>query len=155
MLTRVLSARRCWRVAAGLALLAFAMPGCGLLHMPGSPPTAEVKSLVVGTNKVNAVTLTMLQAQVMRFADVYAATIAQAADDFSQQAKTPEERLAGLRWKLGQSTSAYIDATGPNPLLNSLDLLVLVNLARMVIEEYAVPTFGAGRIRTQCGRTRR
>ena len=47
-----------------------------------------------------------------------------------------------MKWKLGQATSAYIDASGPNPALNALDLLVLVTLARMVIEEYGVATYG-------------
>jgi uncharacterized phage infection (PIP) family protein YhgE len=47
-----------------------------------------------------------------------------------------------LRWKLGQATSAYTDATGQNPAVNALDMLVLTTMARMVIEDYGVDTYG-------------
>ena len=47
-----------------------------------------------------------------------------------------------LRWKLGQSTSAYVNATGQNPAINALDMLVLASMARMVIQDYGVETFG-------------
>ena len=78
----------------------------------------------------------------MRFADEYVSLVAQAADDFANRMATPEARLAALRWKLGQATSAYIDASGPNPVLNALDMLVLVTMARMVMEDYVIATFG-------------
>jgi len=78
----------------------------------------------------------------MRFADEYVAMVAQAADDFGAKVGTPEARLAALRWKLGQATSAYVDATGPNPTINALDMLVLVTMARIVVEDYVVGTFG-------------
>jgi hypothetical protein len=47
-----------------------------------------------------------------------------------------------LRWKLGQSTSAYINATGQNPAVNALDMLVLVSMARMVVQDYGLETYG-------------
>jgi hypothetical protein len=47
-----------------------------------------------------------------------------------------------LRWKLGQATSAYTDATGQNPAVNALDMLVLVSMARIVVEGYGVETYG-------------
>jgi hypothetical protein len=78
----------------------------------------------------------------MRFADVYATTVAQASDDFSSSAGTPEARLSALRWKLGQSTAAFINASDPNPTLNVLDMLVLATLSRMVVEDYYVNKFG-------------
>ncbi|MEI9962676.1 MAG: hypothetical protein WDM76_16635 [Limisphaerales bacterium] len=78
----------------------------------------------------------------MRFADVYTVQVAEVADNFNAKVKTPEARIAALRWKLGQATSAYIDASGPNPYLNALDMLVLVTLSRMVVEDYGFSTFG-------------
>ena len=78
----------------------------------------------------------------MRFADSYVGTISQAADDFAARAGTSEARLASINWKLGQATSAYTDATGQSPILNALDMLVLATVTRMVIEDYAVETFG-------------
>ena len=46
-----------------------------------------------------------------------------------------------LKWKLGQATSAYTDATGPNAALNALDL-VLVTASRMVVEDHGSQIFG-------------
>jgi len=62
----------------------------------------------------------------MRFADTYAATVAQACDEINANSTNPAIRLTALRWKLAQATSAYTDATGQNPAVNALDLLVLV-----------------------------
>lgn len=127
---------------AGLACLALVLTGCSLRLFHSAPAKAEVGSLKAGTNAPESVTLTVLQMQVMRFADTYVATVAQASDDLTANATNPEIRLAALRWKLGQATSAYTDATGQNPALNALDMLVLVTMARMVVEEYGVETYG-------------
>jgi hypothetical protein len=83
-----------------------------------------------------------LQVGVMRFADSYVAAISQAADDFSAKVGTPEARVVALRAKLGQATSAYTDATGPNPVVNTLDIVVLVTVTRMVGEDYGLQTYG-------------
>ena len=124
----------------GLALLVFT--GCSLLRIPGSQPKAQVDSFQLSAKPTGQVTLTVLQAQVMRFADTYSATVAQACDDVTLKTTNTLLRLSVLRWKLGQSTSAYVDATGQNPAVNALDMLVLVTMARMVIEDYGVETFG-------------
>ena len=127
----------------GLACLALALTGCSLLRFRSSPPKAEVTSLQLGTNApATAVSLAVLQLQVMRFADSYVAALSQAADDFGAKVGTSQARLAALKWKLGQATSAYTDATGPNPVINALDMLVLVSVSRMVLEDYGVETYG-------------
>ena len=92
--------------------------------------------------------MALLEIEVMRFADSYASLEAEAADDFIAKAATPEARIAGVKWKLGQATAAYIDATGPNAALNALDLVVLATASRMVVESYGMEVFGeAGRCR--------
>ena len=126
-----------------LASLVLALTGCSLLRFQSSPPKAQVVSLQLGTNApVSTVTLGVLQLQVMRFADGYVAAISQAADDFGAKIGTSKARLVALKWKLGQATSAYTDATGPNPIVNALDTLVLVTVSRMVLEDYGVETYG-------------
>jgi len=129
-------------VLAGLALLMLSLTGCGILKLPRSQPKAGVSSLQLTNRPAGPVTLDVLQQQVMRFADTYAATIAQACDETGAQATNPAVRLATLRWKLGQATSAFTDATGENPAVNALDILVLTTMARMVVEDYGVKTFG-------------
>jgi len=126
-----------------VACLALTLMGCSLLRIHRSSPKAEVTSLQLATNApAAAVTTGVLQIQVMRFADSYVASVAQAADEFGAKVGTPQARLAALKWKLGQATSAYTDATGPSPVVNALDILVLVTVSRMVIEDYGVETFG-------------
>jgi hypothetical protein len=125
-----------------IALLALMLNGCGLMRFSSSPPKAQVSSMQLTNQATGLVTFPVLQQQVMRFADTYAATVAQACDEISAKATNTDIRLVALRWKLGQATSAYTDATGQNPAVNALDMLVLVSMARMVVEGYGVETYG-------------
>ncbi len=125
-----------------LALLALALTGCSMLKIPGSQPRAQVDSFQLTNRPTGPVTFEVLQAQVRRFADTYVATVAQACDETMSQATNTEMRTALLRWKLGQATSAYIDATGQNSAVNALDLLVLASMARIVVEGYGAETYG-------------
>lgn len=129
-----------WKLIFLFPLVALVLPGCSSSRKQNK---VEVKTSIFSTNGTSAVvTMSVLQMKTMRFADSYAAAIAQACDDFSAQVGTPEARLSALRWKLSQATAAYTDATGINPVINSLDLLTLVTVSRMVVEDYAVEKFG-------------
>ena len=79
--------------------------------------------------------LTRLQLTVMRFSDEYCTRVVDGANRFQATAQTPEERLQAQRWKINQCQSVYIDAVGPNPGLNTLDIVVLATLSRMVIDD--------------------
>jgi len=114
----------------GLALFALAaLTGCSALRFTSAPPKAQVDSFQLTNRPTGPVSFQVLQAQVMRFADTYVATVAQACDDSMSKATNTEMRSALLRWKLGQATSAYIDATGANSAVNALDLLVMSTMA--------------------------
>jgi hypothetical protein len=123
-------------------LLVLTLAGCSFLRFHNSPSKVKVDSLLLTNPITGSVTFTVLQQQVMRFADTYAATVAQACDEISATATNSDVRLTALRWKLGQATSAYTDATGQNPAINALDMLVLVSMARIVVEGYGVETYG-------------
>ena len=129
-------------VMVALAVLSLALAGCGMLRMTQSTPKAKVSSLQLTNGPAGPVSFQVLQQQIMRFADTYAATVAQACDDITLKATNPAIRLATLRWKLGQATSAFTDATGEHPAVNALDILVLTTMARMVVEDYGVQTYG-------------
>ena len=135
-LTRFLR-RAGWTVPA---LLALACGGCGHLFFPPSQPKAQVASLKPAAGE--PISLALLEVEAMRFADSYASLNAEAADDFVAKAATPQARIAGVKWKLSQATAAYIDASGPNAVLNALDLVVLATASRMVIESYGREVFG-------------
>jgi hypothetical protein len=137
---RVFFIRPILMVALIFSVLALA--GCSRMHIPGTQPKSQIGSLQLTNRPTGPVTLDMVQQRVMRYADTYAAAIAQGCDDVSMKATNPAVRLSVLRWKLGQSTAAFTDATGENPVVNALDLLVLTTLARMVVEDYGVQTYG-------------
>ena len=80
-------------------------------------------------------TLEQLQLSTMRFSDEYCTRIVEAASRFQATAAIPEERLLAQRWKVTQCQSVYIDADGPNPALNTLDIVVLATLSRMAIDD--------------------
>jgi hypothetical protein len=94
----------------------------------------EVKSLQGKSQKVVSTTVTALESEVMRFADDYASTVAQAADDFAAASTNTEIKVLALRWKLEQAEAAYVNAANRNPVVNGLDMIVLATLSRMVIE---------------------
>jgi len=85
-----------------------------------------------------AIKLQELQLKVMRFADEYNGALADPLNRFSTQAISPEERLLAQTWRLNQVTAAYTIASGPNPLINCLDMIVLATLSREVLEDPAV-----------------
>jgi hypothetical protein len=89
----------------------------------------------LGTNGVGGpVTVRSLQIEVMRFADNYAAVVAHAADDLNEMSTDPEKRRITAKWKLDQATVAFINASGPNPIINALDMVVLATASRIVVE---------------------
>src|SRR5215207_7863199 len=116
-----------WFIAwTSLSLLTAWVMGCSYMRPPNSQPKAQLKSLQISTNREGgSVTIRSLQFEAMRFADNYVSVVAHASDQFSARATQPEARLAAAKWKLEQATAAYIDASGVNPVVNSLDLVVL------------------------------
>jgi hypothetical protein len=72
----------------------------------------------------------------MRFADEYSTMVAQAADEFAAKVGTAEAFRIAARIKLGQGSAAIINASGPNPTVNAMDLVVLASISRMVAEDH-------------------
>jgi hypothetical protein len=126
--------------------LVLAAAGCSSFHSSSAPPRADVKSLSPTTKEATkTIELDVLENQVMRFADSYVATVSQAVDDFNAlPTTTPEARAVAVRWKLSQATIAYVNATGANPVLNVLDMVVFVTISRMVMEDEIDRILGQG-----------
>ncbi len=123
-------------------VLAAMVSGCSTLRLPVSERKASVKSVQLTGDRTGPITYPVLNGRVIRFADTYAGTVAQACDDVGARTTNAEIRLMALRWKLEQATSAYTDATGQNPAINGLDLLVLASLSRIVIENEMLEQHG-------------
>ena len=115
------------RLLALIACLGLASGGCSAISatLPGH------KKQVKQEDRLRAE-----QAEVMRFADNFADRLSQASAEARRAVDTPDERLVVQNWQLEQTTAAYVNATGMNPRVNVLDMVVLATLDRMVVEDY-------------------
>lgn len=82
-----------------------------------------------------------VQLKVMRYADGYSSQIKDPLETLKSQSTTAEERLAAHDWRIEQATAAYTIASGSNPLVNALDMIVLATLSRMVVEDERTGAF--------------
>lgn len=86
-------------------------------------------------SKEAAEQLQIQQQRVMRFADEYVGRIAVPIRNLQASTDNAEDRLAAQNWLLSQATAAYIIASGPSPVVNTIDMIVLAELSRMVVDE--------------------
>jgi hypothetical protein len=109
-------------------------PGCG-----------AVLGIFSGRGRTEAaqVRLSEQQARVMRFADEFAARVSEAGAAVERAAARPHARVELHGWRLAQITAAFIIATGENPVVNSLDMIVLTTLDHAVMQDYWLPRYGA------------
>lgn len=82
-----------------------------------------------------AAALLQMQLAIMRFADEYTARVNAQVVAFQKANPDPADRLRSQSWLVSQATSAFTIASGPNPELNAIDMLVFVTLSRMVMED--------------------
>jgi hypothetical protein len=126
----------CTRLGACVAslLIAHALSGCTIINQMRPSERAS---------RARAEHLQALQLNVMHFADEYVTRTSEALTQVQQATPSPEERLAAQTWKVQQATAAYTIASGPNPVNNALDIVVLASLSRMVFEgSWVVETYG-------------
>ena len=123
--------RLCFVLALGHCLLA-ALVGC-----------STVQRLTPGEeSKVRAAQLQELQLKVMRFADDYTGRISDPIAKLDLQSTPPEVRLRAHNWRVSQATAAYTIASGANPTINALDMVVLATLSRAVVEDRLIEDYG-------------
>src|SRR5215468_8447614 len=78
--------------------------------------------------------------------------VAQSAEELAAKVGTFEARQVAARIKLGQATAAVVDATGQNPAVNALDLVVLASVSRMAAEDFLLSQYGeAARLLVEAG----
>jgi hypothetical protein len=138
----------CWDGFCGgagllcILICAIGLTGCSAVKIANPKTQTEANDVQLSAKVTGPVSSTVLQAEVLRFADTYVAMVAESCDDASAKSTNTAIRVAALRWKLDQATAAFNDATGDNPSVNALDLLVLVTMARYVVEDFGVTTYG-------------
>ncbi len=79
--------------------------------------------------------LQILQLRGMRFADEYVASITGPIRRFEASNNSAADRLIAQNWLLSQATAAYTIASGVSPVVNTVDMVVLATLSRMVIDD--------------------
>jgi hypothetical protein len=124
--------RLCFVIALGYCMLA-AVVGC-----------STVQRLTPGQeeSKVRAAQMQALQLKVMRFADDYTGRIGDPIAKLDLESTPPEVRLRAHNWRVSQATAAYTIASGTNPTINALDMVVLATLSRMVVEDRLGQDYG-------------
>lgn len=86
-----------------------------------------------------SVTREQLQATLMDFADRFASSLTTYASDFENELTSPKARLTASRLRFYPLASAFQIASGPDPGVALLDMVVLVTLSRIVWEEHWMP----------------
>jgi hypothetical protein len=124
------SRRGRWSRARGLGALWIviglsALSGCSTLRHAFHDDKASKR----------AAQLQILQLSVMRFADEYTGSITPPIRAFQASTDNAADRLTAQNWLLSQATAAYTIATGPSPIVNTVDMVVLTTLSRMVIDD--------------------
>jgi hypothetical protein len=115
-----------------LSRLLLLLVACGLL-LPGCAVTNRLFRDRAAEERAAALLQTQLA--VMRFADEYTARINAQVVAFQQATTDPVDRLDSQSWLVSQATAAFTIASGPNPELNAIDMLVFTMLSRMVVED--------------------
>ena len=124
---------------AALAALAVVIVGCSVVKHETVATKSVIESLAgMGGKRDDTNAVVVLQSEVMRGADLYVGVVAQAADDFRARLATPEAREAAQQWKLMEGAAAYINASGENPVVSAVDMLILASVSCRVVEEYWV-----------------
>jgi hypothetical protein len=87
--------------------------------------------------------LQILQLKNMRFADDFVGSIVGPIRQFQASTEDAADRLTAQNWMLSQATAAYTIASGPSPVVNAVDMVVLATLSRMVIDDaWSAERFG-------------
>ena len=79
-----------------------------------------------------------LQLKVMRYGDEYSGRVLDPIRAFQRNTDSSRERLAAQNWLVQQTTTAYTIATGPNPVTNALDMVVVTTMSRMALEDGSI-----------------
>jgi hypothetical protein len=118
--------------AAAILLASCSTLSTGVGYVTGSTQQKEQEEKVA-----------QVQAEVMSFADVYVGEILDATGRFPTATQEAQIRVLGFQAR--QAAAAYEIASGPNPVADLLDMVVLVTVTRTVFgEQPAQATFGEG-----------
>ena len=117
--------------------------GCASVVRVTESPFRQLAEMVEAEAGARNIAPAALQNQLMRFADSYHSAVIGATAQLRENGQAPDP-IRLLSMKLRYSEDLYAVATGPNPLANLLDMVVVVTMTRMQLQDYWMPeVFGA------------
>ena len=130
-------------------ILCAALICAGCVSKPLTPqPSNPVAGLKPATQRADYTSeqLGQLYLSNNAYGDWFLARLAAACDALAHHATTPDARYEALQLKASQGTSVYSILTGPNPIVQVLNLQALLELTHLqrVGEGKAVAVFGDG-----------
>jgi hypothetical protein len=137
------TARRHPGIAALAGVLLLAAAGCrtteAVVAIPGK--TVHAVASIGKEAPPPPVDPVAVQQDVLRFADEFTAHMNFGIDKLRQDGR-PLDRTEVLRWKIAFGTDICTIASGPNAVVNLLDLTVLASVTRAAAEGYGATNFG-------------
>ncbi len=128
--------------ALPLSIIAASVSGCGLLETTAEMPGRVASAATESDTKPPPIDPIVLQARVMRFADVFAVEISRGTREFAEITGTPEGRIQALTWKIDYANWVWRLAAGPQPFVALFDSIVTVSFLRSIHEELWLPEWG-------------
>lgn len=109
--------------------------GCRTVEKAGKVPLRTIS--ILGPSKDSPrLDPGVLQAELQRRADDYLGRTVPALEGYARAVGTPEAGRQALRWKLSLASALMGIASGPNPVANLADLMVLATTSRRVLEHH-------------------
>ena len=108
--------------------------GCRVVDETARLPGKAVAA-IVPVSKSGQPDPAMLQVELQRYADEFAARTVAALEAYARDAGTPQARSESLQWKASVASAVVNIASGPNPTANLLDFLALATISRTMLEE--------------------
>jgi hypothetical protein len=124
-----------------LAILLVTIIGCASMPVRSDSEFIEVTSIRGRTSDTDVITARELSDNVVTYAKHYIAIVEPAYNELIKQADTPQARFAAQQRKIDEITSVFAIATGPDPKVNFLDMVVFVSLGMAEFEEYWMPQY--------------
>lgn len=129
------------RPLGALLLILLAATGCSSLVRVAEYPLRKLAEETEPATR--PLTPVALQDQLMRFADRYHSAVIAATAKLRENGRPPDPARL-LLMRLRYTEDLYAVATGPNPLANLLDMVVVVSMTRMQMQDYWMPVkFGS------------
>lgn len=115
---------------ATLLLLAATASGCNLVRSTVEAPGRLASAAMKPATEPAPAPPEVVQARLMRYADLFAVEIEQASETFALGAGTPEAHIQALTWRIDYSNLLWRLASGPQAYASLFDSLIAVSLVR-------------------------